>query len=87
MQFLTLFPTNIVEICLLFYSVQLGLEKAASRLGRPFSKSNVNIEKPPQNLPVAGLSFYFYYTTSKIFCNKNPSPDGEGFSYTRMNLL
>ena len=35
MQFLTLFPTNIVEICLLFYSVQLGLEKAASRLGRP----------------------------------------------------
>ena len=48
------------------------------------SANNPDIRKPPQNLPVAGwifftlwignppcgrLSFYFYYTTSKYFCN------------------
>ena len=47
MQFLTFFPTNIVEIYLLFYNVQLGLKKTAFRIGRPLSKSKVNIEKPP----------------------------------------
>lgn len=35
MQFLTLFPTNNVEMRLLFYSVQFGLKKTAFRIGRP----------------------------------------------------
>ena len=42
MQFLTFFPTNIAEIYLLFYSVQLGLKKAAFRIGKPLIFSNKN---------------------------------------------